>query len=393
MTPAYASPEQVSGQPITTATDVYSLGMLLYQLLTGDLPYRFVGHDLQAIVNAVVLREVTAPSQRLREHLGTAPDPERPKPRVAPPTKIAPKTLRGDLDAIVLKSLAKEPERRYATAEQFADDLERYLDHRPVRARRGTLIYRGVKFLHRYRLGLGAAAATFAILIASLFVLLNQQESLVQERNRALELQRHAQTVTGYLVQLFKLPDPSQSKGEQITARELLDKSSSTIDQDLADQPQLLPDLLRVLAETYGGLGQLDDARRLIDRGIARARQDPNDPRLPELLHQLSGILSRSGEYEAARIAVSEALARIGSPPSPEHELLYAKALNQRGNMESRLGRFDAAQATLERFKVQELRDHFSDECVDALRDKQTTSASVAADALVIYPIILPDRL
>ncbi|MEM8993982.1 MAG: tetratricopeptide repeat protein [Acidobacteriota bacterium] len=351
MTPAYASPEQVSGQPITTATDVYSLGMLLYQLLTGDLPYRFVGHDLQAIVNAVVLREVTAPSQRLREHLEkTDPDPGSPEPAVAAPAKISPKTLRGDLDAIVLKALAKEPERRYATAEQFADDLERYLDHRPVRARRDTVLYRGVKFLHRYRLGLGAAAATFAILVASLFVLLNQQESLVQERNRALELQRHAQTVTGYLVELFKLPDPSQSKGENITARELLDKSSRTIDQDLADQPRLLPDLLRVLSETYGGLGQLDDARSLVERAIARARQDdPNDPRLPELLYPLSDVLSRSGEYGAARVAVSEALARLGPSPPPERRLLYVRALNQRGNLESRLGRFDDARATLER--------------------------------------------
>ncbi|MEM1180415.1 MAG: tetratricopeptide repeat protein [Acidobacteriota bacterium] len=337
MTPAYASPEQVSGQPITTATDVYSLGMLLYLLLTGDLPYRFDGHDLPAIVDAVVVRDVTAPSHRLREA-------ER-----RSSAAVAPKILRGDLDAIVLKALAKEPGHRYATAEQLADDLERYLEHRPVRARRDTLIYRGGKFLHRYRYGLAAAATTFAVLVASLFVLLHQQDRLVLERNRALELQRRAETVTGYIVELFKLPDPSQSKGREVTARELLDKSSQTIEQDLADQPQLVPDLLSVLAQTYSGLGQLPEAKNLLERAIPLARQEPDDPRLPGLLFQLSDVLQRTGDYEAARLVVVEALNRLGTPQTEADELLFAQCWVQKGYMDFQLGRFEDAEPTLAR--------------------------------------------
>ena len=339
MTPAYASPEQVSGQPITTATDVYSLGMLLYLLLTGDLPYRFSGHDLPAIVEAVVFRDVTAPSHRLRKLL-TRSDEGATKP----PRSISQRTLSGDLDAIVLKALAKEPAQRYATAEQLADDLERHLQHQPVRARRDTLIYRAGKFLYRYRLGLIAATVTFSILVLAIFALLRQQKDLVDERNHALEQRRRAETVTGYLTELFELPDPGRSLGTQVTARELLDKSSRTIDSELADQPKLLPELLGVLAKTYKGLGQYDEAQVLVERAVSLIRQHSNDRDAADQdligpLLALVELLADQGRYEAARGVSAEVLARLHEPSTREERERVVRCLILRGSIDSRLGR------------------------------------------------------
>ncbi|MEO1367752.1 MAG: tetratricopeptide repeat protein, partial [Acidobacteriota bacterium] len=221
------------------------------------------------------------------------------------------------------------------------------LDHRPVRARRGTVLYRGVKFLHRYRVGLAAAAATFATLVASVFALLHQQGTLVEERNRALELQRRSATVTGYLVELFKLPDPSYSLGRQVTARELLDKSTQTIDRDLADQPQLLPELLSVLAQTYSGLGQLREARALVDRAIRLTRAQEDRGQLPSLLQLKAEVLSTEGDYPAARAALNEALVRMEGPRTREEELAYTYGLGYQGGIATWLGRFDEAERLL----------------------------------------------
>ncbi|MEM9597659.1 MAG: serine/threonine-protein kinase, partial [Acidobacteriota bacterium] len=260
MTPAYASPEQVRGQAITTASDVYSLGVLLYQLLTGDLPYRFEGGDLDAMVEAICHHEVRTPSSRVVR----VPEPKD----IPAEAGTLRRRLRGDLDAIVLKALAKETEHRYATAEQLADDIRRVFARQPVRARRGTLVYRSAKFLRRHRLGLAATAAVFGVLVISILVLLDQRRAVMDERNRAVRERNRSETVTHWMVELFELPDPGRSLGRRVTALELLDKSSLSIREDLAAEPGLLAELLGTLGETYANLGQLPEARELLRASV-----------------------------------------------------------------------------------------------------------------------------
>ena len=180
MTPAYASPEQVRGESITTASDVYSLGVVLYELLTGRQPYRLRDDTPAELVRAVC-----------------EDDPQKPS------TAIARRRLRGDVDTIVLKAMQKTPARRYASAEQLAEDIDRHLDGRPVRAQRDTVGYRLGKFVSRHRVGVGASAAIVVLLVAAVVTLLVQAGRIRTERDTA-------QQVSSLLVNLFAEASPQQ---------------------------------------------------------------------------------------------------------------------------------------------------------------------------------------
>ena len=156
MTPEYASPEQVKGQTVTTASDVYSLGVLLYELLAGRRPYEVPADSLEGIVQAVCQTEPKAPSEAVTERSGTT----RPAGTLPPASE-----LRGDLDTIVLKALRKEPERRYRTAHELSEDLRRHLEGLPVTARADTIGYRAGKFVRRHRTAVAAAFLVSASLV------------------------------------------------------------------------------------------------------------------------------------------------------------------------------------------------------------------------------------
>ena len=295
MTPHYASPEQIRGAAITTASDIYSLGVILYRLLAGQPPYSFDSRDMKAIVEAVCQREVPPPSERVRQEEPNEPAKSR--------------QLRGDLDAIVLKAMAKEPARRYAAAEQLADDIRRYLGRQPVRARGGAAAYRAGKFIRRHRLGLGAALLVFLVLIGAVLLLLDQRRDLIAERNRVVSERNRAETVSSWMVELFGLPDPGRALGEKVTARELLDKGNATIRSKLASQPELLGTLLGTLGETYANLGQLPEARDIFTSSVRYLRSTgAGDGKLAEVLLQLAQAQSLQGKLLAARKTATTAL-------------------------------------------------------------------------------------
>ena len=268
MTPAYASPEQVRGEPVTTASDVYSLGVVLFELLCGRHPHRDTTSTPAELEQAIATTPAERPSRFVTriDAVGTVASQESvANARQLTPARLC-KRLEGDLDTICLVALRKEPERRYASANQLLEDIRLHLAGRPVSARPDTARYRAAKFMRRNRVGVAATAA-LVVLVASLTVLYTTR--LARERDRArLEAAKAAQ-VSAFVTGLFEAADPYTSRGESITARELLDKGRDRVRTELADQPDVLADMLRTIGNAYGNLGMVDDAVALLKESRA----------------------------------------------------------------------------------------------------------------------------
>jgi len=327
-TPDYMSPEQATGAGIDTRSDVYSLGVLLYELLTGARPYRF--------------REVSLP-EILRIFTHEAP------PRPSTVTGPAPeqKALRGDLDNIVLKALEKKPPARYASVEQLADDLRRHLDGRPVQARPPTRRYRAGKFVRRHRFGVAAAAVLVVLLAGFAISTAVQSARVARERDRALLAEQRAQTeaataqrVSQFMVELFRLSDPSEARGNAVTAREILDKGAARL-AELNDQPEVQATLTDTVGRVYQSLGLYGSARTLLENALAtRRRVHGNEhPRVAESLDTLARLVREMGDPVAAEPLYREALAMNRKLLGEEHPTValninnLANLVKVKGNM------------------------------------------------------------
>jgi serine/threonine-protein kinase len=287
MTPAYAAPEQIRGAPVTTATDVYALGVVLYELISGERPFDLEGRS-PANIERIVCEQSPAPPSA-----------------VAPPARR--RALRGDLDTICLKALRTEPERRYASAEQLADDLTRYREGRPVAARPATARYRAAKFVQRHRQGV-AAALGVVVLIAALVGFYTVQ--ITQERDRAQLEAATATQVSAFLQDVFESSDPTQAMGDTVTVRAVLERGARRIDTELAEQPVVQARLLDVIGEVYLNLGRFDEAHPLLERGLDVRREVLGDqhPDVAHSMDHLALLYEKTGEYEAAERLNREAL-------------------------------------------------------------------------------------
>ena len=249
LTPDYASPEQIAGAAISTASDVYSLGVLLYELLSGVRPYRLPRQGQAALERAVLEMDVPHPSTAARGASSANGVP-------------AARALRGDLDTIVLKTLKKDPTDRYATADAFSQDLQRYLDGTPVLARPDALAYRVGKFVRRHRVGVSATVLVVLALGAGLAGTAWQARQASQQAARA-------EAVQGFLIGLFNEADPLRAQGRELTARQMLDRGQIDLRVKLVNQPRLSALLDGVLVDLYTKLG--DEAKAL---PLAETRRD-----------------------------------------------------------------------------------------------------------------------
>ena len=282
MTPGYASPEQIKGEPITTASDVYSLGVLLYELLTGRKPYRVTSswpHELEkAICELEPERPSTAvfrdPTQaETRSHFDSPLPPSEVAARRQNTPKGLARILRGDLDTLLQAALRKNPDDRYASVEALAQDIEAFLHGLPLAARAPSTWYSLRKFARRHRFGV-ATAATAAVLLLSFLSLLTVQAGQIRaERDKA-------QQALGFLVEVFKASDPERTRGEELTAREILDRAAIRIEKELAGQPQVQATLMDAMGQVYQGLAFYRESAALLEKSYSLRRRElgENDP-------------------------------------------------------------------------------------------------------------------
>lgn len=261
LTPEYASPEQVRGEPVTTASDVYQLGLLLYELLTGVRAQRVASRSATELERAVL--EQTSPPPSVMARTGDAAT-RCAAARRTTAAELA-RRLSGDLDAIVLQALRKEPERRYASTAELAEDVRRHLAALPVAARPDSLGYRTGKFVRRHAAGVVAAAG--GLLLAA--TLVTFYTFRVQgERDRARVEAAKAEEVAEYLVSLFEASDPNVAQGDTITARELLEQGVARA-RALENRPVLQATLFRVMGKIYFNLGNVEEAEGLYRQALA----------------------------------------------------------------------------------------------------------------------------
>jgi serine/threonine-protein kinase len=343
-TPWYASPEQVRGEPLTTATDIYSLGVVLYELLTGHGPYRLATLNHLEVMRAIVEQEPERPSLAVDRtvHLPGPGDGRRAaltpvsvsRTREGTPERLQSR-LRGDLDAILLTALRKEPERRYPSVAAFAQDIRAYLEGRPVGARRESGLYRAGKFVRRNRWSVAGALAIIGLTVGATANVVVQSRRVARERDRAARVER-------FLLDLFKVSDPGEARGNTVTAREVLDRGAERIRQDLGAQPEAKADLMHTMANVYNRLGLNARAAELAREALAFRRQlGGREPKaLAETLNLLGSILMDKGDLAEAETAYRESL-ELRRRQYGETSLEVAQSLNNLGGVLDGLGRYD----------------------------------------------------
>jgi eukaryotic-like serine/threonine-protein kinase len=304
LTPDYASPEQIAGRPVSTASDVYSLGVVLYVLLCGQPPYRLPRDSRAALEQAIVATPPVRPSQQsLTDAIADA--------RSTTSRKLA-HALAGDLDTIVLKAIKKHPAERYATADAMRQDLQRYLGGEPVLARPDSVAYRFAKFVGRHRLQVGLGTAIGVMLFAAAGVSIWQGQAARAQRTVAERETQRAQAVQAFLLSIFKAnsdqqPDPIRAR--QTTARELLDLGAGRAAESLKGSPQAQDEVLDTLADMYAQLRLHDDAARMRRQRIDALKQafGANDARVADALLSYANDVSGTHQRDQAEPAIAQA--------------------------------------------------------------------------------------
>ena len=311
-TPAYMSPEQaeMTGQDIDTRTDVYSLGVILYKLLAGTLPFD-AANLLQVGDYAMrnIIRDKIPPKPSTRVNTLLKESSKSPESSTQIYSGLVGQ-LKGDLDWITMKAIEKDRTRRYGSANDLADDMQRYLNNKPIEARPPSVHYQLIKFVHRNRGGVAALSIILVLIIATIISLSIQNTRIREERDRANIEAEKSHQVSEFLIDLFQMSDPSEALGNTITARELLDQGAADIDEKLKDQPEIQAELMNTMGKVYQNLGLYDNAGNLIGKSLKMRREIFGNDHLDvaATLENIAILEWNKGNYAAAETHFKESL-------------------------------------------------------------------------------------
>ncbi|CAM2010206.1 serine/threonine-protein kinase [Acanthopleuribacter pedis] len=358
-TPDYASPEQLRRERLTAATDVYSLGVLLYELLTGDKPYQV---------------DARTPLQMLECH--TAPTMNKPSRHVLKrrlPNAVASSRLRGDLDVICMKALAGDRKLRYPAVTTFAGDLRRYQRGLPIHARPASSAYRLVKFLQRNRVQVVWGTLLVLVLLGATFQAHHQSRRIAAERDQTALQRDRAEQVRDFLVSMFHQVDPRTSgkHSEAISALDILEGGQHEMSASLQTDPETHASLLLTLGEVYRGLGRYDRSRLL----LAEALDLPDLAGLQRLELELAMVetMAAQGRFPAAQERLKDKVEplRVGAP-----QAVLARLEHTRGRVAVGLGRYQEAKEAFAR-ATQHLEDPRGQTALDLMRDQAALLAAL----------------
>ncbi|HEY6126945.1 MAG TPA: serine/threonine-protein kinase [Candidatus Acidoferrum sp.] len=317
-TPQFAAPEQVTGGVITTATDIYALGLLLYLLLTGQ---HSAGSNTQSTAELVKAIVETEP-RRASEAVSSSASAEIAGKRGTTREKLR-RQLRGDLDTILGKMLKKNVAERYSSVTAVSDDLQRFLNLLPISARPETFAYRAVKFVRRNRAVVALAFLAASALVAGLAGTLIQSRIAREQRDAAVRELARANRVTDFMTNMFKISDPSEARGNSVTAREILDKAAREVDPGLNYDPRLQVEMMQVMANVYRRLGLYSVSQSLLERAIqvAEAAEGPASPAVLRSMNDLGTVLVQQNRPADAEKLQRQALELASHSLDPRHEV------------------------------------------------------------------------
>ena len=359
-TPEFASPEQILGERVTTASDVYSLGVLLYLLISGRKPYQIDTSSLAGIEEVVCHQIPAAPSARVTKEEG--------------------RTLAGDLDWITLKALEKDPDRRYGSALELIEDLERHLNHEPVHARPPSTGYRLSRFVRRHRTMVAASVLAVLALVAGLTVAGLGLVRATEDRKLAERDAASSREVTAFLRQMLSSVKPAQARGREVTVREVLDEAAAELDGRFYDDPEVEAAIRFTVGDSYQALGDYETAIPLLEKAvkIRRAELPAGDPRLDDALNVLGMVYWLSGDLAGSLKCSEEILALREAAFGTEHAR-YTQVLVDLGNVYADMGDLDKAEELQRRALTVERRILVADDRAD-LAYTTNNLASVLAD-------------
>ncbi len=373
MTPEYACPEQLRSEASTIASDVYSLGVILYELLSGRRPHTSQGCSIYELERSIYAGDPVRPSTAItRVEDVIAPDgttrlkltPEA----VSRKRGLSPQRLRrylaGDLDSIALKSINQKPGDRYASVEQMSEDIQRHLAGVPIIARNSTLRYRAAKFVTRNKATVAAAFALIVSLMGGIIGTAWQAHLAANERDAARIEARKADQINHFVQEMLAAVDPRRD-GRKVTMQEVLDAAAIRVDTELGDEPEIRAAIHATIGQSYAGLGLYDEAETHLGEALEliRGLHGPEHEEVAEMLNNLATAFYAKGDYERAEPFVREALT-IQEHLLGDRNAAVAQSLNNLGAI--RQARGDLAEAeTMIRRAVALRRELLGDESLE----------------------------
>lgn len=355
LTPEYASPEQILGRVVTTASDVYALGVVLYELLTGLRPYTVPASASQLeLERSICISDPLRPSSAVRRaSQAAAQSGANQIADVAAARRVSVEKLErkllGDIDAIIMRALRKEPQHRYGSVEQFAADIRRFLNREPVQARQGNWVYYSTRFVRRHAFGVSAGAA-FAIFLTAFAVAMSiQTQRIAAERDRATIEGDRAETVSEFMLNVFGASDPFVSQGDETSARELLDRAASRIRGDLGQHPEVRARLMETMGRAYRRQNEFDQAIAFLQEGLHLRKQlpDPDGSRTTSVLTELALAFHQSGDFEEADRTLRQAM-QLSERHEGANSVQYARLLTNLGRVKHQMGDLGSARKYFE---------------------------------------------